>query len=140
MIWSPTSRGARCAIAALRKLGAKISKVELPDQNLVSAAALIVLWSRPPAPMRPWLRTRAADYGPQVRNRLQNGLAYGAVEYLEALRWRGPAGRSPGCDRRRRCRSRPGLARGGADHRRDRYRRAPDAEQAIRRSRALCGR
>ncbi len=39
----------------------------------------------------PWLRTRAADYGPQVRNRLQNGLAYSAVEYLEALRWRGPA-------------------------------------------------
>ena len=39
----------------------------------------------------PWLRTRAADYGPQVRNRLENGLAYSAVEYLEALRWRGPA-------------------------------------------------
>ena len=28
---------------------------------------------------------------PQVRNRLENGLAYSAVEYLEALRWRGPA-------------------------------------------------
>ena len=39
----------------------------------------------------PWLRTRAADYGPQVRTRLENGLAYSAVEYLEALRWRGPA-------------------------------------------------
>ena len=39
----------------------------------------------------PWLRERAGDYGVQVRNRLQNGLAYSAVEYLEALRWRGPA-------------------------------------------------
>jgi aspartyl-tRNA(Asn)/glutamyl-tRNA(Gln) amidotransferase subunit A len=38
-----------------------------------------------------WLRERAGDYGAQVRNRLQNGLAYSAVEYLEALRWRGPA-------------------------------------------------
>ncbi|HKS63903.1 MAG TPA: amidase family protein, partial [Xanthobacteraceae bacterium] len=38
-----------------------------------------------------WLRTRPDDYGAQVRNRLQNGLAYSAVEYLEALRWRGPA-------------------------------------------------
>ena len=28
---------------------------------------------------------------PQVRNRLENGLAYSAIEYLEALRWRGPA-------------------------------------------------
>ena len=27
----------------------------------------------------------------KVRNRLENGLAYSAVEYLEALRWRGPA-------------------------------------------------
>ena len=37
------------------------------------------------------MRTRAQDYTPQVRNRLENGLAYSAVEYLEALRWRGPA-------------------------------------------------
>jgi aspartyl-tRNA(Asn)/glutamyl-tRNA(Gln) amidotransferase subunit A len=78
-------------IGALRKLGAKISKVDLPDQNVVSAAALIVLAVEATSAHAPWLRTRAADYGPQVRNRLQNGLGYSAVEYLEALRWRGPA-------------------------------------------------
>jgi aspartyl-tRNA(Asn)/glutamyl-tRNA(Gln) amidotransferase subunit A len=78
-------------IDTLRKLGAKISKVELPDQNAVSAAALIVLAVEASSAHAPWLRTRAADYGVQVRNRLQNGLAYSAVEYLEALRWRGPA-------------------------------------------------
>src|SRR5262249_44109431 len=78
-------------IAMLRKLGAKISKVELPDQTVVSAAALIVLAVEATTAHPPWLRTRAADYGPQVRNRLQNGLAYSAVEYLEALRWPGPA-------------------------------------------------
>jgi aspartyl-tRNA(Asn)/glutamyl-tRNA(Gln) amidotransferase subunit A len=78
-------------IATLRKLGARIAKVELPDQNVVSAAALIVLAVEATSAHAPWLRTRAADYGPQVRNRLQNGLAYSAVEYLEALRWRGPA-------------------------------------------------
>ena len=58
---------------------------------MVSAAALIVLAVEATSAHAPWLRTRAADYGPQVRNRLQNGLAYGAVEYLDALRWRGPA-------------------------------------------------
>src|SRR5204862_650749 len=79
------------SIAMLRKLGARISKVELPDQTVVSAAALIVLAVEATSAHTPWLRTRAADYGPQVRNRLQNGLAYSAVEYLEALRWRGPA-------------------------------------------------
>jgi aspartyl-tRNA(Asn)/glutamyl-tRNA(Gln) amidotransferase subunit A len=78
-------------IASLRKLGAKVTKVELPDQSMVSAAALIVLAVEATSAHAPWLRTRAADYGPQVRNRLQNGLAYGAVEYLDALRWRGPA-------------------------------------------------
>ncbi len=34
---------------------------------------------------------RRRTTAPQVRNRLENGLAYSAVEYLEALRWRGPA-------------------------------------------------
>jgi len=66
-------------------------KVELPDQTGVSAAALIVLAVEATSCHAPWLRTRATDYGPQVRNRLENGLAYSAVEYLEALRWRGPA-------------------------------------------------
>jgi aspartyl-tRNA(Asn)/glutamyl-tRNA(Gln) amidotransferase subunit A len=58
---------------------------------VLSAAALIVLAVEATSAHAPWLGTRAADYGPQVRNRLQNGLAYGAVEYLQALRWRGPA-------------------------------------------------
>jgi aspartyl-tRNA(Asn)/glutamyl-tRNA(Gln) amidotransferase subunit A len=85
------ARALDATIAMLSKLGAKVSKVELPDQAVVSAAALIVLAVEATSAHAPWLRTRAADYGPQVRNRLQNGLAYSAVEYLEALRWRGPA-------------------------------------------------
>ena len=79
------------ALAAFTRLGAKIVKVELPDQTALSAAALIVLAVEATSAHAPWLRTRAADYGPQVRNRLENGLAYSAIEYLEALRWRGPA-------------------------------------------------
>jgi len=49
-------------IVVLRKLGAKISKVELPDQTVVSAAALIVLAVEATSAHAPWLRTRAADY------------------------------------------------------------------------------
>ena len=78
------------ALAAFTRLGAKIVKVELPDQTALSAAALIVLAVEATSAHAPWLRTRAADYRPQVRNRLENGLAYSAIEYLEALRWRGP--------------------------------------------------
>jgi aspartyl-tRNA(Asn)/glutamyl-tRNA(Gln) amidotransferase subunit A len=78
-------------LKALEGLGARTVQVDLPDQTLVSAAALLVLAVEATSCHAPWLRTRAADYGPQVRARLENGLAYGAVEYLEALRRRGPA-------------------------------------------------
>jgi len=79
------------AIATFKRLGVKVVQVDLPDQNLVSAAALIVLGTEAAAYHAPWLRTRADDYGPQVRNRLENGLAYSGLDYLEALRWRGHA-------------------------------------------------
>ena len=79
------------AIATFKKLGVRIVQVDLPDQSLVSAAALIVIAVEAATTHAPWLRTRAADYGEQVRNRLANGLAYSGIEYLEALRWRGPA-------------------------------------------------
>jgi len=79
------------ALATFRKLGARLVKVDLPDQTAVSAAALIVLAVEATAAHAPWLRTRAADYGQQVRARLENGLAFSGVQYLEALRWRGPA-------------------------------------------------
>ena len=78
-------------IAAFKKLGVRIVQVDLPDQTLVAAAAMIVLAVEAVTYHAPWLRARPDDYGAQVRNRLQNGLAYSAVEYLEALRWRGPA-------------------------------------------------
>jgi aspartyl-tRNA(Asn)/glutamyl-tRNA(Gln) amidotransferase subunit A len=79
------------SIRVLRACGAKIVPVTLPDQTLVSAAALIVIASEAAAYHAPWLRTRAGDYGPQTRARLENGLGYSAIQYLEALRWRGPA-------------------------------------------------
>jgi aspartyl-tRNA(Asn)/glutamyl-tRNA(Gln) amidotransferase subunit A len=73
------------------KLGVRIVPVKLPDQTAISAAALLVLAAEATSLHAPWLRSRADDYGPQVRARLENGLAFSAVEYLEALRWRGPA-------------------------------------------------
>jgi aspartyl-tRNA(Asn)/glutamyl-tRNA(Gln) amidotransferase subunit A len=79
------------AIATFRKLGVKVIEVDLPDQTLVSAAALLVLGTEAVAYHAPWLRTRPEDYGAQVRNRLENGLAYSGLDYLEALRWRGHA-------------------------------------------------
>jgi aspartyl-tRNA(Asn)/glutamyl-tRNA(Gln) amidotransferase subunit A len=79
------------AVETFRRLGAHIVRVTLPDQTLVSAAALVVIACESVSYHAPWLRTRPDDYGAQVRSRLENGLAYSAVEYLDALKWRGPA-------------------------------------------------
>ena len=78
-------------IALLRKLGANIISLDLPDPAAIDAAAFLVLSVEATSFHAPWLRTRPQDYTPQVRSRLESGLAYSAVEYLEALRWRGPA-------------------------------------------------
>ena len=78
-------------IAVLKREGADIVKVELPDQRQLSAACQIVLATEAAAYHKRWLIERPQDYGPQVLMRLQNGLAIPAVLYLESMRWRGPA-------------------------------------------------
>jgi aspartyl-tRNA(Asn)/glutamyl-tRNA(Gln) amidotransferase subunit A len=78
-------------IAVLKREGADIVRIELPDQRQLSAACQLVLAVEAAAFHKRWLIERPQDYGPQVLMRLQNGLAIPAVLYLEAMRWRGPA-------------------------------------------------
>jgi aspartyl-tRNA(Asn)/glutamyl-tRNA(Gln) amidotransferase subunit A len=78
-------------IATLRREGAEVIQVELPDQRQLTAACQLVLATEAAAYHKRWLIERPQDYGPQVLMRLQNGLAIPGVSYLEALRWRGPA-------------------------------------------------
>jgi aspartyl-tRNA(Asn)/glutamyl-tRNA(Gln) amidotransferase subunit A len=78
-------------IAILRREGAEIVQLELPDQRQLTAACQIVLATEAAAFHKRWLIERPQDYGPQVLMRLQNGLAIPGVTYLEAMRWRGPA-------------------------------------------------
>jgi aspartyl-tRNA(Asn)/glutamyl-tRNA(Gln) amidotransferase subunit A len=78
-------------IATLKKEGAEIVKVELPDQRQLTAACQLVLATEAAAFHKRWMIERPQDYGAQVLMRLQNGLAIPAVSYLDAMRWRGPA-------------------------------------------------
>jgi aspartyl-tRNA(Asn)/glutamyl-tRNA(Gln) amidotransferase subunit A len=78
-------------IAVLRREGATIVSVELPDQRQLTAACQLVLAVEAAAFHKRWLIERPGDYGPQVLMRLQNGLAIPGVSYLEAMRWRGTA-------------------------------------------------
>ncbi len=78
-------------IAVLKREGADIVQVELPDQRQLTAACQVVLAVEAAAFHKRWMIERPQDYGPQVLMRLQNGLAIPGVSYLEAMRWRGPA-------------------------------------------------
>jgi len=78
-------------IAVLKREGATIVAVELPDQRQLTAACQLVLAVEAAAFHKRWMIERSGDYSPQVLMRLQNGLAVPAVSYLEAMRWRGPA-------------------------------------------------
>jgi aspartyl-tRNA(Asn)/glutamyl-tRNA(Gln) amidotransferase subunit A len=78
-------------LATLKKEGAEIVKVDLPDQRQLSAACQFVLATEAASLHKRWMIERPQDYGAQVLMRLQNGLAIPAVSYLEAIRWRGPA-------------------------------------------------
>jgi aspartyl-tRNA(Asn)/glutamyl-tRNA(Gln) amidotransferase subunit A len=78
-------------IATLKREGANIVQVDLPDQRQLTSASQLVLAVEAAAVHKRWLIERPQDYGPQVLMRLQNGLAVSGVTYLEALRWRGPA-------------------------------------------------
>jgi aspartyl-tRNA(Asn)/glutamyl-tRNA(Gln) amidotransferase subunit A len=78
-------------ISVLKREGANIVQVELPDQRQLTAACQLVLAVEASAFHKRWLIERPQDYGPQVLMRLQNGLAIPGVSYLEAMRWRGPA-------------------------------------------------
>ena len=78
-------------IAVLKREGAHIVQVELPDQRQLTAACQLVLAVEAAAFHKRWMIERPQDYGPQVLMRLQNGLAIPGVSYLEAMRWRGPA-------------------------------------------------
>jgi aspartyl-tRNA(Asn)/glutamyl-tRNA(Gln) amidotransferase subunit A len=78
-------------IAVLKREGATVVQVELPDQRQLHAACQLVVAVEAAAFHKRWLIERPQDYGPQVLMRLQNGLAIPGVSYLEALRWRGPA-------------------------------------------------
>ena len=78
-------------IAVLKREGANVVQVELPDQRQLTAACQLVLAVEAAAFHKRWMIERPQDYGAQVLMRLQNGLAIPGVSYLEAMRWRGPA-------------------------------------------------
>ena len=79
------ARAMAASLAIFADLGAEIIEVELPDETLLSALSTIVTRSEAATIHRDWLRQRRDDYSPQVRRRLELGLAIPATRYVEAL-------------------------------------------------------
>jgi aspartyl-tRNA(Asn)/glutamyl-tRNA(Gln) amidotransferase subunit A len=75
----------------LASLGCPVLPVTLPDLSAWDVAGAQITAAEGAAVHAQWLRTRAGEYSPQVRARLERGLAVPATVYIDALRLRGPA-------------------------------------------------
>ena len=77
--------------AAYRKLGCEVIDVKMPDLDVVNAAGMLLTWGDVIAIHGEWMKTRAADYTPQTRGRIEVTLGVSAQDYQDAQRFRGPA-------------------------------------------------
>jgi aspartyl-tRNA(Asn)/glutamyl-tRNA(Gln) amidotransferase subunit A len=66
-------------------LDVEIVEVAMPDQDELNALSNIITRSEAATLHRKWLRARRDDYSPQVRRRIEIGLAVPATRYIEAL-------------------------------------------------------
>lgn len=76
------------ALAQLRDLGAELEDVTLPAVEQVSAIATTITFAEAAEYHQPWLRTRADDYGKDVRRALEAGMLLPAPHYIRAQRAR----------------------------------------------------
>ena len=76
------------ALGTLAKLGASVTRREVPYHNELRGLGNIVISSEFCALHDDWLRTRHDLYAPLVRARMKQGYAFTAVEYLKAVQVR----------------------------------------------------
>jgi aspartyl-tRNA(Asn)/glutamyl-tRNA(Gln) amidotransferase subunit A len=76
-------------LAVLRKIGLKTVSARFPDWTTLDHLGQLVQFPEATAAHAQHLLTRADDYGPQVRARLEYGAAIPSLDYVTALRARG---------------------------------------------------
>ncbi|MHB8730684.1 MAG: amidase [bacterium] len=76
------------ALVALREAGATVSDVSISDTDFTGDLFTGILFPEASSIHLDWLRTRAEEYAPQTRLRLQIGAALPATLYIDALRLR----------------------------------------------------
>jgi aspartyl-tRNA(Asn)/glutamyl-tRNA(Gln) amidotransferase subunit A len=78
----------RAAIDALRRLGARVVPVAVPDVEHCLDACVVVAWSECTNFHRRWLVERPQDYGADTLEYLTGALAYRGTDYVQAQRVR----------------------------------------------------
>lgn len=73
------------ALEVYGDMNVEIVEVSMPDQDELNALSNVITRSEAATLHREWLRTRRDDYSPQVRRRIEIGLAVPATRYIEAL-------------------------------------------------------
>lgn len=76
------------AVATLRDLGAQVVEVDLPPAAVMTLVNRVITLAEASAFHAPWLASRAGDYAPDVRARLEVGQFLLARDYLTAQRLR----------------------------------------------------
>ena len=77
------------SLDVFRDLGAEIVEVTPPDPRPIDSLANMVILSEAAAIHRRWLKDRADEYTPLVRDRIRFGFSFPAARYVEALSLRG---------------------------------------------------
>ncbi|HEY7653866.1 MAG TPA: amidase [Methylomirabilota bacterium] len=85
---APQRQAIEQAVKTLEGLGASVREVTLEQMKHAAAASAAVITAESYAYHEPWLRTRAAEYGPDVRERLLVGAFVSGSEYLKGQRVR----------------------------------------------------
>jgi aspartyl-tRNA(Asn)/glutamyl-tRNA(Gln) amidotransferase subunit A len=82
----PTIREAVEAAASIfGQLGAEVGPIELPNLAADASAAMTIMRAEASAYHRWHIEQRAADFVPDIRQKLQDGLNIRALDYIQAL-------------------------------------------------------
>lgn len=73
------------SLDTLKACGASIVSARVPDMVLINSLSQLVMSVEAATLHRKWIQSRPLDYSEQVRNRIEQGFAYSAVRYAEAL-------------------------------------------------------
>ena len=84
----PQRQAVEAAVKTLETLGASVREVELPQMKYAAGAAAAVISAESYAYHEPWLKSRIAEYGSDVRERLLVGAFVSGADYLRGQRVR----------------------------------------------------